>query len=527
MHHTQIRLKTAIQFSHGNVCMVVISPICMVKSSCQLRYSYLYADDFIRINIAMTLYETLANELKAQIERGVFEVGNKLPSVRQLSTEHKVSIATVQEAYRVLEAQQLVEAKPKSGYFVARSILIDNTPSMTKPPQRPMDVSQWEDVLDTLLNTFNKDHDAKTLCQFQHAMPNMTAKTLKPLIKRLHELTKHRALDGMIYGDVKGDETLRKQLSRLAAASGCVLQSDEFIVTSGCQEALSVCLRAVASAGDVIAVESPGFYGAMQAIKGAELKALEIPTDSETGLSLEALKLALDQWPIKAILVAPTVNNPQGFVMPEAKKKALYELAREYDVAIIEDDIYGDIAYAYPRPKTIKSFDKDGRVLLCSSFSKTLAPGFRVGWIAPGSYRNKVLHVKYVSSSMCPTLPQLAIASFIEQGGYDKHIRAMRHHYLSARDALRSDIKRYFPADTCISYPQGGYVLWVELNSRYDSVKLADEAKQKGIYVAPGQLFSATGKYRHCLRFNFIDSTQAARTEAIQRLGEMLVEQEA
>lgn len=234
MHHTQIHLKTAIQFSHGNVCMVVISPICMVKSSCQLRYSYLYADDFIRINIAMTLYETLANELKAQIERGVFEVGNKLPSVRQLSTEHKVSIATVQEAYRVLEAQQLVEAKPKSGYFVARSILIDNTPSMTKPPQRPMDVSQWEDVLDTLLNTFNKDHDAKTLCQFQHAMPNMTAKTLKPLIKRLHELTKHRALDGMIYGDVKGDETLRKQLSRLAAASGCVLQSDEFIVTSGC-----------------------------------------------------------------------------------------------------------------------------------------------------------------------------------------------------------------------------------------------------------------------------------------------------
>ena len=101
------------------------------------------------------------------------------------------------------------------------------------------------------------------------------------------------------------------------------------------------------------------------------------------------------------------------------------------------------------------------------------------------------------------------------------------HHYLSARDALRSDIKRYFPADTCISYPQGGYVLWVELNSRYDSVKLADEAKQKGIYVAPGQLFSATGKYRHCLRFNFIDSTQAARTEAIQRLGEMLVAQEA
>ena len=278
----------------------------------------------------------------------------------------------------------------------------------------------------------------------------------------------------------------------------------------------------MANAGDVIVVESPGFYGAMQAIKGANLKALEIPTDSETGLSLDALKLALDQWPVKAILVAPTVNNPQGFVMPDDKKKALYDMAREYDVAIIEDDIYGDIAYSYPRPKTVKSFDEDGRVLLCSSFSKTLAPGFRVGWIAPGSFRNKVLHAKYVSSSMCPTLPQLAIASYIEQGGYDKHIRAMRHYYLSGRDALRADIKRYFPQDTCVSYPQGGYVLWVELNAKYDAVKLADKAKEHGIYVAPGQMFSATGKYRNCLRFNFIDGSQEVRTQSIKLLGELI-----
>ena len=232
----------------------------------------------------MTLYESLACELKAQIDRGLFEQGDKLPSVRQLSKEHHVSIATVQEAYRVLESQMYVEAKPKSGYFVSSNTTLNNTPKMTKPPQRPMDVSQWEDVLNMLLNTFNKDSGIETRCQFQHAMPNMTAKTLKPLTKRLHELTKNRPLDGMVYGDVKGDQSLRKQLSRLTAASGCRLQSDEFIVTSGCQEALSVCLRAVANAGDVIVVESPGFYGAMQAIKGANLKALEIPTDSETCL---------------------------------------------------------------------------------------------------------------------------------------------------------------------------------------------------------------------------------------------------
>jgi DNA-binding transcriptional MocR family regulator len=483
-----------------------------------------------------TLYHSLAKSLKEEIDLGRYNAGDKLPSVRQLANDHGVSIATVQEAYRVLEAQLYAEAKPKSGYFVPKIKPTDNTPKMTQPPQRPMDVSQWEDVLNVLLNkqttSFNTDSNAnsnansnaESMCQFQHAMPNMHAKTLKPLIKRLHELNKHRALDGMIYGDVKGDESLRVQLSRVAAASGCKLHHDEFIVTSGCQEALSVCLRAVAKEGDVIAVESPGFYGAMQAIKGANLKALEIPTDSSNGLSLEALKLAVDQWPVKAILVTPTVNNPQGFVMPDAKKKALYELAREYDIAIIEDDIYGDIAYSYPRPRTIKSFDEDGRVLLCSSFSKSLAPGFRVGWIAPGSYRNKVLHIKYVSSSMCPTLPQLAVASFIEQGGYDKHIRAMRKEYKAARDALRADIKRYFPSDTCVSFPEGGYVLWVELNSKYDCVKLAERAREKGISIAPGQLFSATGKYRNCLRMNFIDSTADIRRKGIETLGQLILQ---
>lgn len=473
----------------------------------------------------MTLYANLANELIEQIALGVFNVGDRLPSVRQLAREHGVSLATVQEAYRVLETRRYAQAKPKSGYFVPLQLPDENTPKMTKPPQRPMDVSQWEDVLTMLLNTFSTENESAQLCQFQHAMPIMTAKTLTPLSKRLHELTKNRALDGMLYGDVKGDASLRKQLSRLTATSGCQLHPDEFIVTSGCQEALSVCLRAIAHAGDIIAVESPGFYGAMQAIKGANMKALEIPTDSKSGLSLEALKLALDQWPIKAILVAPTVNNPQGFVMPVEKKKALYDLAREYDVAIIEDDIYGDIAYCYPRPRTIKSFDEDGRVLLCSSFSKTLAPGFRVGWIAPGAFRNKVMHVKYVSSSMCATLPQLAIASFIEQGGYDKHIRTMRQQYRLARDVLRADIKRHFPEGTAVSMPEGGYVLWVELPQQYDCVKLTEEAKKHGIYLAPGQVFSATGKYRNCMRFNFIDKTQEIRSRYIARLGELIQEQ--
>lgn len=467
----------------------------------------------------MPLYLQLANRLKEQIHLGHFKEGEKLPSVRQLSVEHKVSISTIQEAYRVLELEHLVMAKPKSGYFVQTSKDLPEIPKASKPPQRPMDVSQWEDVLSMLLT-----NEQGRLCQFQHAMPNMRAKTLKPLLKNLYDLNKNRAYEGMSYGAIQGDLSLRTQLTRLTAASGCQLHADEFVVTSGCQEALSVCLRAVAKEGDIIAVESPGFYGAMQAIKGANLKVLEIPTDSSSGLSIEALKFALDQWPIKAILVTPTVNNPQGYVMPEDRKQSLYQLAQEYDIAIIEDDIYGDIAFEYPRPKTIKSFDKDGRVMLCSSFSKVLAPGFRVGWIAPGRYINKVMHIKYVSSSMCPTLPQIAIASFIRERSYEKHLRVMRKEYAAARDHLRSGIKQYFPKGTCVSYPEGGFVMWVELPKQYNSEELAHSAKQKGIILAPGQVFSATGKYRNCLRFNFIDRDQQTRTKALQVLGEIFAQ---
>ncbi|TDO98687.1 PLP-dependent aminotransferase family protein [Marinomonas balearica] len=465
----------------------------------------------------MTLYSQLADRLREHIKLGFFNNGDKLPSVRQLANEHGVSISTVQEAYRILEMEQLVEARPKSGYFVPQKNHVIRMPKLSRPPQRPLDVSLWEDVLNMLLS---REKDA--FCQLQHAMPAMHSNTLKPLIKSLYELNKHRPYEGMTYGDVRGDYSLREQLTRLTAASGCVLHPDELVITSGCQEALSVCLKAVTKGGDIIAVESPGFYGAMQAIKAADLKALEIPTDPSNGMSIEALKLALDQWPIKAILVTPTVNNPMGYVMPEEKKKALYQLAQAYDIPIIEDDIYGDMVYEFPRPKSIKSYDEDDRVLLCSSFSKSLAPGFRVGWIAPGRYRDKVTHIKYVNSSMCPTLPQIAIANFIRQGGYDKHIRVMRKQYKDARDETLKEINTYFPKGTLISFPAGGFVLWVELPEQYDAVKLSEQAQTKGVSIAPGQLFSATGKYRNCLRLNFCDRTSEIRLEAIKILGNLL-----
>ncbi|WP_019613989.1 PLP-dependent aminotransferase family protein [Psychromonas ossibalaenae] len=465
----------------------------------------------------MKLYEKLAAVLREHIKQGLFQPGDKLPSVRQLSAQHEVSISTVQEAYRQLEMENLVEARAKSGYFATAQTPPYKLPQMSRPPQRPLDVSQWQEVLYLLLST-----DTIGTIQLQHAMPIMDAPSLKPLLKKITELHKHQSALSLPYGDIRGALVLREQISRLALESGCHLHPDDIIITSGCQEALSVCLRAVTEPGDIVAIESPSFYGSMQAIKGSNLKAMEIPTHPETGLSLQALELALDQWPIKAVLLTPTCNNPMGYTMPDAHKKRLYQLAQSYDIVIIEDDIYGDISYQYPRPRSIKSFDEDGRVLLCSSFSKTLAPGLRVGWIAPGRYRDKVTHNKYVSSSMCPTLPQLAIADFIKSGGYSRHVRRLRLEYKLGRDNLICALNKYFPADTCISFPTGGYLLWVELPAQVDAVKVAQQSRENGVNIAAGPIFSATGKYRHCMRLNFSEQSALIREEGIRQLASLI-----
>lgn len=468
----------------------------------------------------MKLYQQVAHALREDIQAGLFVAGDKLPSIRKLVEAHGVSISTVQQAYHQLEMESLIEARPKSGYFVAHQSVSPKLPQTSRPAQRPIEVSQWQEVLEVLLNKACVDG-----IQLQHAMPNMRTASLTPLLKKMSSLMRHQATLSLPYGDITGAFALREQIASLAEHAGCVLHPDDLVITSGCQEGLSVCLRAVTEPGDIVAVESPSFYGAMQAIQAANLKAIEIPTNAAQGMSIEALELALEQWPIKAICVTPTCNNPMGYSMSEADKKRLYQLAQSYDISIIEDDIYGDISYQSPRPKTIKSFDEDGRVLLCSSFSKTLAPGMRVGWIAPGRYRDQVTHIKYVSSSMCPTLPQIAIADFIKSGGYHRHTRKVRLLYKHGRDHLIACIKRYFPKDTRISFPQGGYILWVELNKQVDVVKLAAQCKEGGVTIAPGILFSATGKYRNCMRLNFSERDEAQREQGIQQLSHYIEQQ--
>lgn len=442
------------------------------------------------------LYETVAEQVRGLLDKGVYRPGDRLISVRKLAQQLSVSISTVVQAYQLLEDQNLIEARPQSGYYV-RPQAAGQYPEtrLPKPASRPMMVDKGElimEVLETL-----KD---PSLVQLGTASPSADLLPLTALNRLMAGLLKEDPLAVVRYEATPGNLELRTQIARLMVSAGVEVAPEDVIITNGCQEAVTLALRAVASAGDVIAVQSPTYYGGLQAIQSLGMKALEIPSDPREGISLEALRLAFEQWPIKAVLIMPTCSNPVGCSMPEDKKKALVELAAEFNVALIENDAHAEFSSLSNRPRAAKHYDGEAKVMLCSSFSKTLAPGYRIGWIIPGIHFDKVNYLKYVSNLSTPSLPQKTLARFLARGGYDRHVRKMRQIYARQQCLLADAIHRYFPSGTKTSH--GGMVAWVELPARISGFELYRRALEQKISIVPGSLFSAQKKYEHYVRLS-------------------------
>jgi DNA-binding transcriptional MocR family regulator len=304
------------------------------------------------------------------------------------------------------------------------------------------------------------------------------------------------------YGLPPGREELRRQIALRARDWGVNLAAEDIIITHGCIEALNLCLRAVAKPGDIIALESPTHFAMLQIIESLGMKALEIPTHPRYGVSPEALEFALEREKIKACLLMPNVGNPLGSTMPDASKKRLAQILARRDIPLIENGICNALHFDPATPFAAKAFDKKDMVMLCSSFTKTIAPGFRVGWVAPGRYYAEVLMLKFVSSGGVSALLQLALAEFLESGGYDRLLRDLRRVYAEQVERVTQAVCRHFPAGTRLTRPSGGFVLWAEMPPGIDSLELARRAMKQRIGVAPGVLFSASGQYSNCLRIN-------------------------
>lgn len=446
------------------------------------------------------LYEQVAHNIEHLVQTGTFKSGERIPSVRVLSKQMEVSVTTVLEAYRMLEDRGVIEARPQSGYYVrAARPEPPAPPEPGQPCEGPCEVSVAE-----LIMRFVRDHRNLALLHLGAAVPNPELLPTQKLNRCLATAARNRMEVSNIYEFAPGSVELRVQVARRMLDAGCVLSPDDIVITNGCQEALVLCLRATCQAGEAVAVESPAFYGHLKAIEMLGLKAIEIPSHPDTGISLDALEFAMDQHPIKAVLCTPCFSNPLGSRMPEEAKAALVEMLFQREIPLIEDDIYGDLCFDLHRPHAALAHDKGrGNVLLCSSVSKTLAPGYRIGWAVPGErFRSRVEQLKTFTNLACPVLTQLAVAEFLANGGYDQHLRRVRKIYACQTARMGDAVGRLFPAGTRVTHPTGGFVLWVEMPRHVDALEVYTRCLQEGISLAPGHLFGASPRYKHFIRLN-------------------------
>jgi len=444
------------------------------------------------------LYEQLATEVAFQIAQGILRTGDRLPGVRVLSSQRNVSTATAVAAYRKLEDEGFIEAKPRSGFFVrSRPQTRIEEPGISRPSVRPRAITGQQLTMQLI-----KAANEPDMVQLGAAVPSSGFLPARAVERALARALREHRQQAMAYAFPPGLPELRQQIARRMAEWGCPVGPDELVITNGCQEAITLALRAITEPGDIVAIESPTFYGLLQAIDSLGLRALEIPTHPRDGISLQALQLALEQWPIKACIVVPNYSNPLGYCMPDPAKKQLVGLLAEHRVALIEDDIYGDLGFSERRPSACKAHDQNGAVLYCSSFSKTLSPGLRVGWIAPGAYREKIEYLKYVTNLATPTAPQLAVSELLRGGAYERHLRKARGEYARAIERMIEGVGRHFPEGTRVTRPQGGFVVWIELSSGVDTFELTHRLLERQISIAPGPIFSASQKYRNFLRLS-------------------------
>lgn len=444
------------------------------------------------------LYESLAADLADQIDQGTLQAGDRLPGVRSFSRLRNTSVSTAIATYRRLEDQGYIEARARSGFYVrARPRANIAEPGISRPRSRPRPVTGQELALELV-----KAANTPGVVQLGAAVPDAAFLPTQALERAYRAAAREQRLHAAAYEFPPGLPELRRQIGRHMAESGCHVPVSEIVISSGCQEALTLALRAVTSPGDVVALESPTFYGLLQVIDSLGLKALEIPSHPREGISLEALELALEKWPVKACIVVSNFSNPTGASMSDARKRQLVDRLQERGIPLIEDDVYGDLGFSQQRPSTCKTYDKTGNVLYCASFSKTLSPGLRIGWIAPGRHLAKVEYLKYVTNLATPTLPQLATARLLASGVYERHLRKVRIEYMRAVERMIEAVDRYFPEGTKVTRPEGGFVIWVELPKEVDSFDLARVLLEKGISIAPGPIFSASQKYRNYIRLS-------------------------
>ncbi|SFI54657.1 transcriptional regulator, GntR family [Pseudomonas guineae] len=466
----------------------------------------------------MKRYEKFAEQIAELIRTGVLAPGEKVPSVRHASRTYGVSPSTVFQAYYLLEDRGLIQARARSGYFVrelARHSLAE--PETSQQPTQTTEVGVSELVFSVLASL----KDPGTV-PFGSAFPSPQLFPLPRLARSMAHALRDMQPQAIIADITEGNPNLRRQIALRYMLSGVMLPLEELVITSGAMEALNLCLQTVTQPGDLVAIEAPAFYACLQVLERLQLKAVEIPVHPREGIDLDVLAERLSSLPIKACWFMSSLQNPLGASMSDDKKRGLYELLQRHQVPLIEDDVYAELYFGSQPPKPVKSFDREGLVMHCGSFSKCLAPGYRVGWVAGGRYSEQISRLKLMTT-ISPSVPaQAALADYLQHGGYDRHLRKLRHALEAQQASMLASAARHFPASSKVTRPSGGYFLWFEFPQQVDALRLFQLALAQGISLAPGPIFSATRRFGHCARLNYGHPWDAQSEQAMVVLGRII-----
>ncbi|MGN6477217.1 MAG: PLP-dependent aminotransferase family protein [Flavipsychrobacter sp.] len=466
------------------------------------------------------IYLHVAGNIEQQIMDNVLTIGDKLPSVRVLSKQHGVSISTTLQAYYHLEGKGLIESRPQSGYYVRFNP--SRFPDRLEKSNPPLTAKNKN--VEAIISEVYDDFVMPGIVRFSLSVPAPEILPLAKLNKSMVQAMKDLPGGGTAYEHVQGNPVLRTQVARWTRQWNGDLTADDLVTTAGCMNAISYCLMAITKPGDTIAVESPVYFGMLRFAQSIGLKVIELPTDPETGVDPDDVKKALQKHNIKAVFFVSNFSNPLGYCMPDEQKEAMVKLLSKHGIPLIEDDLYGDVFFGKQRPKPCKSFDEEGNVLWCSSISKTLAPGYRVGWVAPGKYLEKIKRLKLYHSITSATTQQAAIANFLSTGRYEHHLRKMRQTLHSNSLQFIRAIGEYFPEGVKMSNPKGGFILWMEIDKKIDAYHLYQEAMLHKISIAPGSMFTLQDRYRNCMRLSYGMQWTPQVDRALKKLGGLVKE---
>ena len=470
----------------------------------------------------MKRYEALAADIEESIRVGVLRPGDRLPSVRHTCASRKLSASTVFQAFYLLEARGLIRARERSGYYVCA--VVGQAPPEPDHVSAPQDASVALDISELVFGVLESSM-SREVVPFGSAFPAPNLFPLQRLGRSLATAARTLQPRDTVDDLTPGLAALRRQIALRYLADGINVQADDVVITNGALEALNLCLAVATRPGDTVLIESPTFYAALQALERLGLHAVEVPTHPRDGMDLAALEHAIQRHQPRACWLMPNFQNPLGSLMPLEKKQALVALLSQHQIPLIEDDVYAQLYFGKSRPLPAKAFDTEGLVMHCCSFSKSLAPGYRIGWAVPGRYTREVARLKLTTTLSTPAPTQLALVDYLEHGGFDKHLRQLRQALATRLSQFTQAVARYFPEGTRATRPSGGYFLWVELPAGCDALALHRQALAQGISLAPGPIFSASRAFTHCIRLNYGHDWTERTEDALARLGALAAAQ--